>query len=95
MNSSAPALGRPSTAGSSAKNSRYGAGNHSTRSDLAGRGATNFRSRQRIASVTTASRPTAIARIQAMLWVTVSTSGFLLPSLAQRMPNSVTGVQPT
>jgi len=98
MKSSVPALGRPSTAGNSAKNSRYSAGNHSTRSELAGRGATNFRSRQRIASVTTAvttaSRPTAIARFQAMPWLTVSISGFLLPSLAQRMPNSVTSVQP-
>ena len=30
-----------------------------------------------------------------MPWVTASTSGFLLPSLAQRMPNSVTSVQTT
>ena len=30
-----------------------------------------------------------------MPWVTVSISGFLLPSLAQRMPKSVSSVQPT
>jgi hypothetical protein len=54
-----------------------------------------LRSRQRIATVTTASNATAITRFQLMPWVIDSISGFSVPSPAQCMPKTVTSVQAT